>query len=135
MTFCILTCREGSFSSGIWKYTVGRNCDCVGGDCDHATAAIMPDARIVAGPISLFIGYLPELVAIIWCKDAHAQRLRCSCWPQRLRGRPGRLLQGTAEISRNAAKMIRWITPCSTVVRPVPSVSVLTNRVNTRSVS
>ena len=43
-------------------------------------------------------------------------------------------LQGTAEISRNAAKMTRWIAPCSTVVRPVPSVSVLTNSVSARSV-
>ena len=42
--------------------------------------------------------------------------------------------QGTAESSRNTTKMTRWIAPCSTVVRPVPSVSVLTNKVSTKSV-
>ena len=30
--------------------------------------------------------------------------------------------------------MTRWIAPCSTVVRPVPSVSVLTNNVSAKSV-
>src|SRR5262245_44944894 len=88
MTFCIRTCRDGSFSSGIWKYTVGRNCDCVGGDCDHATAAIMPDARIVAGTISLFIGHLPELVRIIWCnactRTAYALRLLAATFTRAL---------------------------------------------------
>src|SRR5262245_6894107 len=82
ITFCIRTCRDGSFSSGIWKYTVGRNCD---GDCDHATAATMPVARIVAGTINLFMGHLPELVAIIGAVNARAQRTRCSCWPQHWR--------------------------------------------------
>src|SRR5262245_27448680 len=73
MTFCMRTCRDGSFSSGIWKYTVGRNCDCVGGVCDHATAAIMPDARIVADTISLFMGHLPGYAHLV--QQVHAHRV------------------------------------------------------------
>ena len=34
----------------------------------------------------------------------------------------------------NTAKITRWIAPCSTDVRPVPSVSVPTNRVSTSKV-
>src|SRR5262245_39635020 len=55
MTFCIRTTRDGSFSSGIWKYGVGRNCEFGCDDCDQAAAATMPDARMAAGTISLFI--------------------------------------------------------------------------------
>src|SRR5215510_13855307 len=57
MTFCIRTIRVGSFSSGIWKYTVGRNCDGVrgGSACDHAAAASMPEPRMATGMISLFM--------------------------------------------------------------------------------
>src|SRR5439155_12474725 len=95
MTFCIRTCRDASFSSGIWKYTVGRNCDGVrgGSACDHATAASMPDARIVAGTINLFMGHLPQLVTVIGATVARPQRKRCGARPQHSAARngPGRL--------------------------------------------
>src|SRR5262245_39235177 len=67
ITFCIRTIRVGSFSSGIWKYTVGRNCDGVrgGSACDHAAAASMPEARMATGMISLFMEDLPGLAATV----------------------------------------------------------------------
>src|SRR5215510_5480421 len=82
MTFCIRTIRVGSFSSGIWKYTVGRNCDGErgGSACDHAAAASMPDARMATGMISLFIEDLPRLAAALMlatracCDDGYRNR-------------------------------------------------------------
>src|SRR5690606_21637069 len=44
------------------------------------------------------------------------------------------LPHGTADRSRKMQKITRWTAPCSTVVRPVPSVSPPTNRVRSRRI-
>src|SRR5262245_35315176 len=92
MTDCSRTTREGSFSSGIWKYGVGRNCEGCGA-CDQATAAARADDPMMAGMISLFIessiGLLREswIVCAVKCSietgpdEATGLNLvRCRCW-------------------------------------------------------